>query len=91
MESPPVSLGLHVPGFDLPLFEEIRHPFCYIVVINHVAEVIKGQILHLSVIAVGKANHFWGAEVLVLAKVSCGKCLKTVSHHMTIEFHQHSD
>jgi len=41
VEGPPIALGLHVPGLDLPLLEEIWHPLCDVVVVHHVSEVVK--------------------------------------------------
>ena len=91
VEGPPVSLGLHVPGFDLPLLEEVRHPLCDVVVVHHVSEVVKGQVFDLGVIPLREANHVWRAKVLVLTEM-CGRHgLETIAHHMTIEFHQHAD
>jgi hypothetical protein len=87
VESPPVTLSLHVPRLDLPLLEEVRHPLGNVVIVDHVAEVIKSQILHLGMIALGEAKHLRCRQVFVLAHVRSGKGLETISHHVTIKTH----
>ena len=57
MECPPVALGLHEPRLHLPLLEEIGHPLGDVVVVHHVSEVIKGEVLYLGMIAIGEADH----------------------------------
>ena len=91
VEGPPITLSLHVPGFNLPFLEEVGHPFSDIVVVHHVSEVIQCQILHLSMIPFREANHFGCAKMLVLAQVSCCQGFETVSHHVAVELHQHAD
>ena len=87
VESPPVTLSLHVPRLDLPLLEEVGHPLGNVVIVDHVAEVVKSQILHLGMIALGEAKHFRCCQVLVLAHVSGCEGLETISHHVTIKTH----
>ena len=57
LESPPISLSLHEPGLNLPLLVEVRHPFCDIIVVYHVAEVIQSHVLHLCMITIGETDH----------------------------------
>ena len=90
VEGPPVALGLHVPGLHLPLSEEVRHPLCYVVVVDHVSEVIESEILDACVIAVGEADHVGGAQVLVLSVVGRGHRLEPVADQMPVKFHQHT-
>jgi len=91
MKSPPVALCFHVPGFHLPLLEEIWHPLCDIIVVHHVSEIVKSKIFDFSVIPLRETDHIWGAKVFVLAVMGCSKCFETVAHHMAIKFHQHTD
>ena len=90
MECPPVPLSLHVPGLHLPLLEEVGHPLGYVVVVHHVSEVVEGEVLHLGMVAIGEADHFRGAQVLILAEVGGGHGLETVADQVPIEFHQHA-
>lgn len=57
LESPPIPLCFHEPGFDLPFLVEVWHPFCDVVVVYHVAEIIQRHVLHLRIITNWEADH----------------------------------
>ena len=69
VEGPPVALGLHKQGLSLPLLVEVGHPLCDVVVVQHVPEVVQGQILNLCVVAIRNADHLWSTKMLILAQM----------------------
>jgi len=91
VEGPPVALGLHEPGLDLPLLEVVGHPICQVVVGAHVAEVIELHILHSRVVAVWERDVLRRTQMLILLVMGCGHKLETVSHKVAVELHKHTD
>ena len=89
MERPPVALCLHVVRLDLSLSHEVRHPVADVIVVQHIPEVIQSQVFHFCMVPVSReVDHLGRANMLVLTQMGGGQELESVTHHVTIKFHQ---
>lgn len=90
MECAQVTLALHEHVFHLPLHVVYGgHHFCVAVVAHSVSEVIQQYSFHFHRIPISaEAQIFWRGNVVKLAIVASGHCLKPIANIMAIEIHQ---
>lgn len=91
VESIPVTLGLHVVAFNLPVLIKVWHPLSQVFVVDHAAEIIQSQIVHLGCVTFREVDHL-GIKFVVELPIMAGREeFESVSKEMTVKFHQKAD
>lgn len=85
-----IALRLHITRLYVPLFEGefARVVPRKVIVIDHVSEVVQGQIVDLNSIF-GRITQIFGRRnVIELPMVRCGEQFESIFHKVTIKVHE---